>query len=269
MQEGGDVAAPAVAQGSYKQVDAQRLLIHERHGAAEVDLQLLPRRGLVAHGGQPFSSQRTAQVFDRPLDSPQADPHAELSRQILAHHVSVAPMLLEPLGDPLPVRLQDAAPSPDVHRPPAAAPQVLPYRIAAAAQLPADALGSPAQRLQRQHLVQLLWRQHRLAPPVCPDLGSLNHSFHESSFAFEGGHFSMSLGGQFFMSSDSWWMSGFSIAWPRRRRRIALSGVKLAVRARASARLFAARAGREPNGPECPLGAQNTGASARSPREGL
>jgi hypothetical protein len=32
----------------------------------------------------------------------------------------------------------------------------------------------------------------------------LNHSFHESSFAFEGGHFSMSLGGQFFMSPDSW-----------------------------------------------------------------
>ena len=60
VQEHGDVAAAAVAQRRDEQVHAHRLVAHRHGGAAEVDLQLLARRSLVAHGGHRFGAQLAA-----------------------------------------------------------------------------------------------------------------------------------------------------------------------------------------------------------------
>jgi hypothetical protein len=95
------------------------------------------------------------------------------------------------------MRLQRAGSGRYIHQPLAALPQVLPHRVAAAAQLATDALGTPAQRLKRKHPLYLLRRQHRLAPSACLDLWSLEHLFHWTSFVLEGGQFSMSPGVSF------------------------------------------------------------------------
>ena len=66
-----------------------------------------------------------------------------------------------------------AAAAAHVGRPPAATSKVLAHRMAAATRFPADVIAALAERLQRQQLLHLQRRQHRLAPLVILDYWSL------------------------------------------------------------------------------------------------
>jgi hypothetical protein len=155
------------------------LVAYGQADGAEVDLQLVARRGLEAHGGRRLSEHFAAQVCDGALDRAQAHLDAMFALQFLAHDITVAAVLAEALGQPLPVCRQLARPLRRLIRLPAALAQVAAYGVAAAAQLSADALGSQAQRLQLEHRLHVLRRLHRLPPldPLGP--GSLlDHCFH-------------------------------------------------------------------------------------------
>ena len=71
------MAAAAVAHGRHEEVNALELFADDHAGAAEVDLQLLARRGPLAHGGQRFSAQVPAQRLDRALRGAKAHRDAE------------------------------------------------------------------------------------------------------------------------------------------------------------------------------------------------
>jgi hypothetical protein len=69
VQEHFHVAAPRVAQRGDEQVDLLRLAVELDVQRAEVDLQLLARRGLEAHRGQRLRERLAPQVRDGALDA--------------------------------------------------------------------------------------------------------------------------------------------------------------------------------------------------------
>jgi hypothetical protein len=107
------VGTPRVAERRHKQVHLDPLAGDRHCDLAEVDLQLLARRGLVAHGGDFGCPQFTTKRRDRALDRTQTNRDSMLPLQILAHHIGVAAMLLQPLVQPRVESLQRAS----THRP--------------------------------------------------------------------------------------------------------------------------------------------------------
>ena len=166
VPEGADVHPARVAQRGDEQVDPHRLLADPHRPLAEVDLQLPPRRRLEADRGQRFRRELAPQVGHRPLDRAQADRDAQLGRELLAHHVGVAPVPPEPLSQPRPVPGQQPRPRRRAVRCPAARGEVAPHGLAVAAQLGRDPSRAPAQSPQPQHRRHLVRRPHPLPPPV-------------------------------------------------------------------------------------------------------
>lgn len=179
VQEQSHVGPARVAQRGHEEVYLDRLVGDRHTHGAEVDLQLMPRRGLEANRGRRLGEHFAAQVRHGSLDGAQAHSDAVLALQFLAHDITVAAVLAEPLGQPFAVGPQPARPLRLLVRLPATLTQIAAHGVAAAAQFPADALGSPAQRRQLEHRLYVLRRLHRLPPfdPLGP--GSLlDHFFH-------------------------------------------------------------------------------------------
>ena len=87
-----------VAECRHEQEHAARVLALDRDPAlAKVDLQLAPRRRLEPHRRQRLHRKLAPQIRHRPLHRAQADYDAQLGRQLLAHHVRVAPVTPQPL----------------------------------------------------------------------------------------------------------------------------------------------------------------------------
>ena len=99
---------PRVAKRGHKQEHLARALALDGHPAlTEIDLQLATWRGLEPHR-QRFCGQLAPQMRHRTLDRAKADGDAQFRRQLLAHHVRIAPMTPQPLREPVSVPRQQA-----------------------------------------------------------------------------------------------------------------------------------------------------------------
>ena len=158
------VAPPRVAQRRHEQLRPHPLAPDRHPRLAEVDLQLPTRRRLEPQRRLRLRPQLPPMRRHRPLHRAQARLHAQLARQLLAHHLRVAPMPEEALPQPRvqPVQLA-AAPRPAVRRP-AVRLQVPPHRVPTAAELPRNPPRSPTQLVQPQHRLHLLRPQHSPLP---------------------------------------------------------------------------------------------------------
>ena len=162
--KGADVDAPRVPQSGDEQEHRRRHPVDLHPTLAEVDLQLLARRRLEPDRRPRLGPQRPAQRRHRPLHRAQADLHALLGRELLAHDVGAARVATEPLGDPVLQPVERGRPCRRHRRPPAPLPQPPPDGRPRAPQLRRDPPCAPAERLQpqhRRHVVRLL----HLDPP--------------------------------------------------------------------------------------------------------
>ena len=126
----GDGVALDVAHATFvhEQVNLD-LLVGDRYAhCAEVDLQLMARRRLEAHCGRRLGEHFAAQV----RHGAQAHCHAVLALQFLAHHIAVAAVLAEPLGQPVKVRRQPTRALRRLVGLPAALTQIAAHGVAAA-----------------------------------------------------------------------------------------------------------------------------------------
>ena len=158
---------PRVAQGGDEQEQLARLaVLHHGPALAEVDLQLTPRRRLEPHRGQRLRRKLAPQMRHRPLHRAQADHHAQLGRQFLAHHVGVAAMSPQPIGHPGRVLGQLPGACRDPTRRPATGCHIALHGLPVAADFSRDPARAPAQVVQPQHRRHLVRRSHHLSPPV-------------------------------------------------------------------------------------------------------
>ncbi len=196
---------PRIAERRHEQMDPHGLAAHIDPRLAEVDLKLPPRRRLEPHAGPRLRPQRLAKTRHRPLDRAQRYRHTKLARQVLPHHVGVAPMAPEPLLDKIPEPVQRLrAPRRPVFDKPARL-QVTPHGLVTAAELGPDPPNAPAQRLQPHHRHRLVRRPHQVPPQIVNPRRTFNHSVHlQTSSHSEGVQFLMSPRVQFSLSPDRW-----------------------------------------------------------------
>jgi hypothetical protein len=187
VPEGADVDPARVAQRGDEQVDPNPLHAERHPALAEVDLHLPARRRLEAHRGQRLRREFAPQGRHGALDRAQADLDAQLGRQLLAHHVRVAPVAAQALGQPRPVPGQRPRPPRRAARPPAPRGEVALHGLAAAAQLGRDPPRAPAQRVQPQHRRHLVRCPHPLPPPVGHGRSNGHLVLHPASPSLRGG----------------------------------------------------------------------------------
>jgi len=156
-----------VAEGRDEQMQlAPGLALDGGPDLAEVDLQLPPRRRLEPHSRQRLRRKLAPQMRHRPLHRAQAHMDAQLARQLLAHHVRVAAVTAEPLGNPDLVPGQHARPPRPTVRRPAAGGHITLHGLAAATQLGRNPPRAPTQPVQAQHRCHLIRVPHHLSPPA-------------------------------------------------------------------------------------------------------
>jgi hypothetical protein len=166
VPEGAGIDPARVAERGDEQENPHRLLADPHPAFAEVDLQLPPRRRLEAHRRQRLRRELAPQVRHRPLDRAQADDNPQLGRQLLAHHVGIAAVAAQPLGQPRPVPGQRPGPLGRAIRRPPTRGEVALHRLAVAAKFRRDPPRAPAQIPQPQHRRHLVRHPHPLPPPV-------------------------------------------------------------------------------------------------------
>ena len=171
-----------IAERGHEQIDSARRLVVDRDPTlAEVDLQLTTRWGLKPHRRQRLCRQHAAQMRYRAFDSAQADHDSQFGRQLLAHHVRVAPMTAQPLSEPVRVPCQQTGPGWDPARQPATGSQVALHRLAVAPDLGCDPACTPAQIVKPLHRCHLVRRPHRLSPPI-PAWRKIVQSIHRFAY---------------------------------------------------------------------------------------
>ena len=201
--EGHDEIAPRVAQGRHEQVHPHHLAADHDPLLAEVDLQLLTRRGLKTHRRPRLGGQLTTPWRHRALDRAQRDLDLLLGQQLLTKHLGVAAVTPKALPQPLLQARQPRAPLGTAVRHPAPSGQVTLNRVATHTELAGDPPRSPTLRLQRQHRCDLLGLAHQLPSLAYRQRRAVVPNTRHRLFpSVCGGHFSMSAGGQFFMSPD-------------------------------------------------------------------
>ena len=167
MRERLDVNPTRVAQHGDEQIHPAPLAaLHHDPPLAEVDLQLPFRRRLEPHRRQRRRRKLLPQVRHRPLHRAQARHHAQLGRQLLAHHVGVAAVATQPLSNPLLMPRQNAGPRRNPGRRPTARGYIPLHRLPVAAHLGRAPARAPAQPVQLQHRRHLVRRPHHLSPPI-------------------------------------------------------------------------------------------------------
>ena len=87
-----------------------------------------------------------------------------LARQFLAHDIGIAAMPEEALAQPLVQSVEHRSAHRLAERHRAAGAKVTPNRVARAAELLREPLGSPAKRMQPHHRGHLLGLKHLLSP---------------------------------------------------------------------------------------------------------
>ena len=100
MPERLDEGAARVAKGRNEQEDPGGLAPDHHAQPAEVDLHLPAGRRLEPHRGTGLGGKLTPEMRDRPLNGAEADADAALGQELLPHHVGVASMTPEALGEP-------------------------------------------------------------------------------------------------------------------------------------------------------------------------
>jgi|GEM_PF-5165010 hypothetical protein len=127
------------------------------------------------------------------------------SRQILAHHVAVAAVPMETVGEPGLQTVQPSLATRSAEADPAIRLEVALHGIPAAAELDRNPPRPPAQLVQPGHRRHVLRRQHRILPQANRlRRALLNRHRGHPSFDQRGGQFFMSPPGQFSMSPDRW-----------------------------------------------------------------
>src|SRR5512134_823959 len=202
MAKSRDKPTPGVAKGRNEQKNPDDLATDRSPRRAEVDLQLPPRRRLKPHAGALLGFQLTPEITNGPLHRAQADPETVLALQLLADHVSVAPVLPQPFTKPSLEPIKSTAPVCFLVRHPRAPAQIALHRVAAAAKLERDPLRPPAQAFQPQHHCHILRRLHQISPRSPCRGKSIPLHCHVPSFR-EGGSVFVSPGGQFDLSPDT------------------------------------------------------------------
>ncbi len=183
-----DIDPSRVAERRHKQEDLVDLPILQRDPAlAEIDLQLPARRRLEPHRRQRRRDEFAPQVTHGALHRPQARHHAQLRRQVLAHHVGIAVVSREALGDPAGMLVQH----PGTLRHPTARPstggQVALHRLTIAPDFPRDPPRAPSLIVQPQDRHHLVRRSHPLSPPVDPGWRVHRNIGHRCTPCYAGG----------------------------------------------------------------------------------
>src|SRR3954451_20408039 len=100
VPERSDQGAARVAESRDEQEAPDGLAPDHHAPPAEVDLHLPARRGLEPHRRASLGRQLTPEMRDRPLDGAEADADLVLGKELLPHHIGVAPVASEVLGEP-------------------------------------------------------------------------------------------------------------------------------------------------------------------------
>jgi len=157
---------------------SKEAVVHKMRGAdhpadrhpklAEISLQLLTRRGLVADGGLTALPQRLPPSLYPTLHSAQAHLDALLFPQLLPHHLSVAVVLLKLLLQPVPVTIQLAGAVGAAVGLPLAESEITMQCVARDSKLRCNPPAAPTPLQQLPHHHHLLRRLQRTLQPDQP-----------------------------------------------------------------------------------------------------